>query len=934
MNYEPGTLVSFRGRDWVVLPPRDASSLLLRPLGGLDAEIVQIFPRIEAVAPAAFAPPDPAQCGDARSCALLRDAVRLGLRTTTGPFRSFGHIAVEPRPYQLVPLLMALRQEVVRLLIADDVGIGKTVEALLIARELLDRGEIARLAVLCPPPLAEQWQKELAEKFHIAAELVLPSTVHRLERGLGPGESIFEKCPFTVVSLDFIKSGRYRLDFIRACPEMVIVDEAHACASPAGSRGRKQRYELVEELAKNPRRHMIFVTATPHSGKEDAFRSLLAFLKPEFADLATDLAERREERKKLAEHFIQRRRGDLDAYLDATPFPARRARELTWSASRQWSELFARAMSLARETVASGASGSLWQQRVSWWAALALLRAVSSSPAAAAQALASRAAGGDAEFGEDVAQLDIFGSRSVYDLDSGDETAILDTLPGVLAQGEKPGRHRSLAALANALAGAADPKLAQLIPHLRKLLADGFAPVVFCRFIATAEYLARELRQALPQCEVQAVTGLLAPEQREAAVRELAAREKRLLVCTDCLSEGINLQRHFDAVVHYDLSWNPTRHEQREGRVDRFGQASPEVRVITWWGADNPMDGMVLDVLLRKHESIRKSLGISVPVPEESDRIMETLLQGLLLRRPKSQDRPLLPGLADFVEPERARVALEWDNVARREAKRSRSLFAQQSIRTEEVARALAEANAAQGSQADVERFMTAAWELLGGVKREDGRGGRGFSFDAAARAKYAAAPLPDEGETFVFRQPASPGQVCLTRTHPHVEELAAWLAQTALDPEAAPLVARSGVMRTASVSRRTTLLLLRLRFLISTAGAAENTSLAEECAILGFTGSPQNAGWLEPEAIAPILAATPAENIASAQAAAWLAKVTDGLPDLAAHLAEYHQERARALLAAHRNVRSAAKLRNLRYAVKAQGSPDIIGIFVYLPLS
>ena len=81
-----------------------------------------------------------------------------------------------------------------------------------------------------------------------------------------------------------------------------------------------------------------------------------------------------------------------------------------------------------------------------------------------------------------------------------------------------------------------------------------------------------------------------------------------MLVCTDCLSEGINLQECFDAVVHYDLSWNPTRHEQREGRVDRYGQASPTVRVVTYYGTDNQIDGLVLDVLLKKHKKIRSSL--------------------------------------------------------------------------------------------------------------------------------------------------------------------------------------------------------------------------------------------------------------------------------------------------------------------------------------
>src|SRR5690606_28022256 len=233
---------------------------------------------------------DPSRPGDFVSARLLRDAVRLGFRSSAGPFRSFGRIAVEPRPYQLVPLLMALKLDPVRLLIADDVGIGKTVEAGLIARELLDRGEIQRLAVLCPPYLAEQWQEELAEKFHIEAELVLPSTVTRLERGLGVGQSLFDVYPFVVVSTDYIKMSRRRDEFVRACPEIVIIDEAHTVAFNRDKRsGRHLRHQLAQALAADETRHLVFTTATPHSGDEGAFRSLLTLLRPDFSDLPEEL---------------------------------------------------------------------------------------------------------------------------------------------------------------------------------------------------------------------------------------------------------------------------------------------------------------------------------------------------------------------------------------------------------------------------------------------------------------------------------------------------------------------------------------------------------------------------------------------------------------------------------------------------------------------
>ncbi len=328
MSYAVGALVKARGREWVVLPESEEELLMLRPLGGTEDEVTGIYLPLEQVEQATFDLPDPTQMGDYRSCRLLRDAVRLGFRSSAGPFRSFARIAVEPRPYQFVPLLMALKLDPVRILIADDVGIGKTIEACLIARELIDRGEVNGLAVLCPPHLAEQWQAELRAKFHIDAELVLPSTATRLERNCRLGQSLFEVYPHVIVSMDFIKSDRRRHEFLRSCPELVIVDEIHTCADPSGQgrSARHQRHQLITGLAGNGERHMILVTATPHSGNEYAFRSLLAFLNPDFADLPDDITgpENEHHRRHLAQYFVQRRRGDIQHYMDTdTPFPDR-----------------------------------------------------------------------------------------------------------------------------------------------------------------------------------------------------------------------------------------------------------------------------------------------------------------------------------------------------------------------------------------------------------------------------------------------------------------------------------------------------------------------------------------------------------------------------------------------------------------------------------
>ncbi|NCC05645.1 MAG: ATP-dependent helicase [Proteobacteria bacterium] len=949
MNFAVGSLVHARGREWVVLPQSDPQCLMLRPLGGSEDETVGILPTLEEIRPATFELPDPTDLGDARTCGLLRDAVRLGFRATSGPFRSFGHIAVEPRPYQLVPLLMAMKQSPVRLLIADDVGIGKTVEAALIARELLDRGEVKRLAVLCPPQLAEQWQGELADKFHIEAELVLPSTVRKLERGLGVGTSLFDVYPHTIVSLDYIKSDRRRAEFLRTCPEMVIVDEAHSCASSSGGRATKQRFDLIRELADNPDRNMLFVSATPHSGKDDVFRSLLCFLRPSFANLPDDLSgkENEEHRKALAEHFVQRRRGDIRAYMDTqTPFPERETQEITWKLTPASKSLFERIISLARESIDRSKGKTTFQQRINWWSALALLRSVASSPAAAAATLRIRSTGIDIP--DDPDSIDELGRQSVFDLTDIEGMDSLDTVPGADSsemesdQGEQnrfKERLRRLAKDADELRGEKDNKLQGMISLAKKLLSEGYAPIVFCRFIPTAEYLADHLRSALKGVEVMAVTGMLPPSEREFRVHELGKHPKRLLVCTDCLSEGINLQERFNAVVHYDLSWNPTRHEQREGRVDRFGQPCPTVRVITYYGLDNQIDGIVLDVLLRKHEAIRKALGVSVPIPEDSSLVMQAILEGLLLRgrdAAPAQQQLILPGFEKFIKPEADRLAQEWDMVAKREEKRSRTLFAQQTIKVDDVARELEAANSAAGDASSVEQFTTEALKILGAghsVKTVfTDRKAHVFSFDGVDQRTRSRLDLPAALQA-VFALPASEDQTYLARTHPFVEMLATHVMNTALDPLEKSIARRAGAMRTKSVPTRTTLLLCRFRFQLQTQGAGvDHTCLTEECALLAFTGAPERAQWMENDSALTLLGATPDENINPDQAAGFVAKVSEGADALMPHIRTFMEDRAAVLLDAHRRVRTASKMRGIRYSVQPQGEPDILGIYVYLP--
>jgi superfamily II DNA or RNA helicase len=834
--------------------------------------------------------------------------------------------------------MMALKLDPIRMLIADDVGIGKTIEACLIARELLDRGEIRRMAVLCPPHLAEQWQRELAQKFHIEAELVLSSTIQRLERDITRhGDSVFNRHPFTVVSTDFIKNQRHAETFLMHCPEFVIVDEAHGCTLAGGvGRGRQQRFELLRRLAEDPTRNLVLVTATPHSGNEEAFRSLLSLLDADFANLPSDLdrSEREGVRRRLARHLVQRRRADIRHYLETeTEFPERKDKEATYSFSKPYRALFDDILSFARDYVTEDDGGDR-RRRVRYWSALALLRCVSSSPAAAAATLRNRAAVDQLE-GEDVDEV---GRRTVLDQGDADDTIALDFSPGSDTEGSRdPTRRRllELARRAEAVAPADDAKLQGTTREIKALLSEGFHPVVFCRFVDTADYVARQLREILPaKVRVESVTGLLPPAERESRIGDLVAeRGQFVLVCTDCLSEGINLQQHFDAVLHYDLAWNPTRHEQREGRVDRFGQKKREIRVVTYYGTDNPIDGVILEVLIRKHKAIKSDLGVTVAVPGSSEQIAEALFEGALFReKTRSGNRQLSLALIDDLPDKKAQIHQEWDRARDRE-RASRSRFAQHTLSPEAVAAELQCVRSAIGRSGDVARFFRSVLQSAA-VPVEESSGSLAVHLSPGSPRALRQALGRDEPFTGRFDLPLEEGEIYLGRTSPVVEGLASWTLDQALDPiarDGSPVAARCGVVSTSAVAARTTLLVARFRYHLRIGAAEGETLLAEEIVPLACTGSVEAPSWLAADLAEQLLAARPERNLVPTAIDQQLTLLLPTLPKLQVALGAVAQSRAELQVETHERVREAARAKG-RVAIAPVLPVDILGAYVLLP--
>jgi ERCC4-related helicase len=950
-RWGPGSLVRARGREWIVLSGGDAETLRVRPVSGSedDQTLIHLGLEPEPVTDATFARPDLRQRAGHDAALLLRDSLLLSLRRGAGPFRSFGQIGVEPRAYQLVPLLMALKLDTVRLLIADDVGVGKTIEAALIAREMLDRGEIERLAVLCPPHLVDQWVTELESRFHLRPVAVTAASAARLERNLPPSESVFSAHPHAVVSLDYIKSERRRADFLRACPEFVIVDEAHACA--ATGRGRHQRYDLLKGLAESPGRHMVLLSATPHSGDEAAFYRLLGLLDRDFERLAEAKGDDRDVehpaetkngdrdveapteaksgewgqlRKRLGDHFVQRRRPDIDAWRDGSSFPRRETTELTYKLTGVWERFFDDVLDYCASVVAAAGSDER-RQRLSFWGTLALMRCVASSPEAAVQALRTRA-GADDEGAEDELEGRVFdGAADALPDDDVEPPVGADdpALKGLIEQAE-------------GLSGqAGDPKLKALTDHLGKLIGEGFNPVVFCRYIATAHYLEAHFKEKFKDVSVKAVTGALTSAERVQKVAALGEAEHRLLIATDCLSEGVNLQEHFDAVIHYDLSWNPTRHEQREGRVDRFGQASKVVRATLMYGSNNPVDGAVLEVILRKAEKIRKDLGVPVPLPDDGHTLSQALVKAVLLRKRES-DRSRQTAFS-FLELEEAKtIEVRWQDAAER-AKKNRTIFAQKKLKPEEVLPEWHKTLAALGSQGDVQRFTERALKRLGaGLEPLK----RGYKTPLSALPDDVRERLESEGlsgTVFVdFKYPPASRCRPVQRSHPLVSVLAETLLERTLggapdegssDPG---VLGRTGCWVSAEVSERVVLALVRLRHqLVSQKASRASTLLVEEANALAWVGA--QAAPLEGEAALELFLKPP---VADPPPPVRERVLTQALQQLEGRLAEidaFAERRAQALLADHVRVRKAAVALGSP-GVKALLPADIIGLFVLLP--
>lgn len=949
-----GRLVKFRGRRCVVQPSSDSELIILKPLGGTDDEMITVFEPVllshDVIEDDQFELPDKGDLDSFLTARLLYDAARLSFRQVSGPFRCMGKLSFRPRSYQLVPLIMALKQPFIRLLIADDVGVGKTIEALLILREGIERGSIKSFAILCPPHLCEQWQSELADKLDIEAVIIRSSTVAGLERKIVGDDTlnVFNYYPYQVVSIDYVKNGSQKMPaFLKDVPDLVIVDEAHTCTKNLDFKKvsqSQQRYELLEQIShkKDNQQQLILLTATPHSGKDGEFKSLLGLVNSEFEnyDFSNLVVS---EKRKVAGHFIQRKRKNIEKWLDEdTPFPKRSTEELPYNLlpTSDYYQLYQDVLKFARGISTEGITDN--RARIKYFAALSLLRGVMSSPATGFEMLQRRKS--RMVENDEITDEEVKDNPIVERWDEQTDTEQIEIIDRAgLTDSEWETLNRLSKKAATLLSIDKDPKVKRGLEQVKLWINKGQSPIVFCRFIATAQYVAKILKDNLPKdVDVRAITSELSDEERREKIDEMAKSPRRVLVATDCLSEGINLQDKFNAILHYDLPWNPNRLEQREGRVDRFGQPgwidkngnyqnTIDVKVL--FGEDNPMDVVVLKIIIEKIKRIQHTSGVSISLADDNRSVMDKVLKEVLFNPERSQNRFSTQTRIDFGNSEELdQLDLEITNeieAARIKAENIRSIFAHESIMPEDVQKDLQEVDEAIGDVATLEAFVLAAGQLLG-AQFETIQGG--YIFKKTNMADWLASSLGQGDKIhFSFQSPTPYGFRYIGRNHRFVEQLCHCVIANSLDKEKkTQKAARASVFRTDTVQTQTTLIQFRVRNVIREVGK-QHEMVSEEMFLWGYEQTADGINALDIDTCKLLLHTSNALDISKERQELVFEKELKHFEELHPDFIQVVSNRSEELVNAH--TRFAKFLGAKRYeAVTPILPPDILGVYVLIP--
>jgi SNF2 family DNA or RNA helicase len=611
------------------------------------------------------------------------------------PFRA----GIRLDAYQLLPLRKALRLPRVNLLIADDVGLGKTVEAGLIARELLLRRRIDFIVIAAPPAMTIQWKDELESKFGLTFEIIDRERIGALRRSRG-----FSVNPWTtgsrfIISHSLLPEEDYMAGLRDVLGEfrsraLFILDEAHHAAPSAGA-----RYAISSQMTRAVREisdcfeHRLFLTATPHNGHSNSFSALLEMLDPQRFTRGVEIRP-----KDLEPVMVRRLKSDLRRLGEA--FPERRVEAIKiaglpedapeldlWRRLAAYGELRKRRIVMLpaqKAALAKLAFVGLQQRLLS--SIPAFLRTLKTHRKSLEQVVngesiqtvvAAAQAFVDGSTTDKVAELGLEDNLAESVIEHDDEaTAEAATIVGSSDASAKDLRAElalvdGMLAIADSSALSPDARVGWLVEWLKANFLTGLAwnnrrLIIFTEWEDTRRWLERRLHEALAHTDraderFAVFTGATGQDRREQVKYAFNAdptnEPLRILICTDAAREGINLQTYCSDLIHFDLPWNPSRLEQRNGRIDRKLQPAKQV-FCRYFRYDQREADIVLEAVVRKTEIIRNQLGSAGQVIEK--KITSRLAEGGI-------DRAEAAELAKAIEAETeadrlARATAEMDD--------------------------------------------------------------------------------------------------------------------------------------------------------------------------------------------------------------------------------------------------------------------------------
>lgn len=705
--------------------------------------------------------------GDGCLFRLVAEAHRIRLAHLFDPVLAVHTSQIEPLPHQITAVYEAmLPRQPLRFLLADDPGAGKTIMAGLLIKELIARGDLQRCLVVCPGSLAEQWRKELDERFHLPFEIMTQDRLETARSGNG-----FLENPLVIARLDQLSRNPKVQDKLKVpdCRwDLIVCDEAHKMSATffGGEIKYTQRYRLGQLLS-TLTRHFLLLTATPHNGKEADFQLFMALLDSDrfegpFRDgvHTADVSDLM--RRMVKEKLLK---------FDATPlFPERIAHTVPYRLSAVEARLYQDVTAYVREEFNRAKALEDNRRATVGFALTVLQRRLASSPEAILQSLHRRRARLEQQLGKltpisspafDPEDLENFEDIPDQELEAV-EQEILDQATAARTVQELQAEIMTLKRL-EALASSVrrsgeDRKWRELARVLREIfmpapLTDSMVQsphrklVIFTEHRDTLSYLQQRITDLLGRKDaIIHIHGGMSRDQRRSAQEAFQHDPSvQILLATDAAGEGINLQcAHL--MVNYDLPWNPNRLEQRFGRIHRIGQ----IEVCHLWNlvAEDTREGDVYYTLLDKLEKAREALGGQIfdvlgKLQFEGKSLRELLIEAVRYGEQPDVRSRLNQAVADAVDAMRLRDLLEERAIAHDVMDVSR------------VQRVRAEMERAEVRRLQphfIESFFLEAFEDLGGImKRREPHRYELTRVPAAIRARAQA--LPSRYERIAFEK-------------------------------------------------------------------------------------------------------------------------------------------------------------------------------------